>query len=840
MCIRDSNKGSSSGNTYQNGPPQDPTCSVCDSSIGSNDHVATIGPNKMQLIQYFTCKHFAEMTPANRYSFLRKKGFCHQCLFPGANSATGRHRDGKCQDTFICPHESHKKYPIRKHVLVCEEHKTLPANQDVLQRFKDRYMKNANLPTFAKDISIYYSAFPTTSTPEDKDERGIYLLQSININNNRMTLFFDNGCSDFIVKKSAIPLLGGNATQLSSQPKRIGGVGCTSTMTTHGEYSVRLPMFNGEEALVSGICMESITETFPQYPLTDVMKDIQQAYTTSGSTSMLPKPAATVGGDVHLMIGMKFIRYHPKLIYQLPSGLGIYESVFNNADGGRGVIGGPHEIFTAIHQTYFTEDKTFNFFTDQLKLYRWGIQTNPDIKRLSFTNKLKRFDEVESSGTITNRCMKCRNCKSCKESERIEMISIKEEAEQELINSSITIDSNTQTVTAMLPLIKDPSRLAPNKDIAMKVYNQQLRKLGKPENKQDKLDILASEKKLHSLGYVGYVQDLPSSQQEMLRSSNIQNFIPWRAVWKPSSVSTPCRIVFDGSQATASGLSLNDILAKGSNNLNKLQEIIIRFQIRPVGIHSDVSKMYNTVKLHPDHWTLQRYLWQEELDPTKIPKEKVIKTLIYGIKSSGNQSEFALRRIAEMNKEEYPEVNEIIQRDVYVDDCITGDHTIEAGHKRADELQIVTSKGDFNLKGITISGEDPPSHLTEDGVSVGVAGMKWFPKNDELSLTIQELNFAPKRRGKKNTETMNVIPKVLTRRHCSSKVAEIFDILGKIAPLVAAMKIDLRDLCDRQLDWDDPIPDELRPIWLSHFDTITQISQLRFQRLIVPLSLIHI
>ena len=139
------------------------------------------------------------------------------------------------------------------------------------------------------------------------------------------------------------------------------------------------------------------------------MKDIQQAYTTSGSTSMLPKPAATVGGDVHLMIGMKFIRYHPKLIYQLPSGLGIYESVFNNADGGRGVIGGPHEIFTAIHQTYFTEDKTFNFFTDQLKLYRWGIQTNPDIKRLSFTNKLKRFDEVESSGTITYRCMKCRN-----------------------------------------------------------------------------------------------------------------------------------------------------------------------------------------------------------------------------------------------------------------------------------------------------------------------------------------------------------------------------------------------------------------------------------------------
>ena len=229
-----------------------------------------------------------------------------------------------------------------------------------------------------------------------------------------------------------------------------------------------------------------------------------------------------------------------------------------------------------------------------------------------------------------------------------------------------------------------------------------------------------------------------------LRSNSIQNFIPWRAVWKPSSISTPCRIVLDASQATASGLSLNGILAKGNINLNKLQEIMIRFQILPVGIHSDVSKMYNTVKLHRDYWALQRYPWQEELDPTKISNEKIIKTLIYGIKSSGNQSEFALRRISEMNKEDYPEVNEIIQQDLYVDDCVTGECTIEAAHKRANELQIVTFKGAFNLKDITIPGEHPPSHLTEDGISVGVSGMKLYSKFDELSSSIPELNFAPK------------------------------------------------------------------------------------------------
>ena len=32
----------------------------------------------------------------------------------------------------------------------------------------------------------------------------------------------------------------------------------------------------------------------------------------------------------------------------LPSGLTVYKSVFSNPDGSRGVIGGPHPVFTAI------------------------------------------------------------------------------------------------------------------------------------------------------------------------------------------------------------------------------------------------------------------------------------------------------------------------------------------------------------------------------------------------------------------------------------------------------------------------------------------------------------
>ena len=125
----------------------------------------------------------------------------------------------------------------------------------------------------------------------------------------------------------------------------------------------------------------------------------------------------------------------------------------------------------------------------------------------------------------------------------------------------------------------------------------------------------------------------------MLKASDVQNFIPWRAVWNGNSVSTPCHIIFDASQQTASGTSLNDILANGKNNMNKLVEIVIRWSKHRIGFHTDIKKMYNTVQLRQEDWCLWHYFWQRDLDKSKIPEEKIIKTLIYGVKSSGNQAE---------------------------------------------------------------------------------------------------------------------------------------------------------------------------------------------------------
>jgi len=162
-------------------------------------------------------------------------------------------------------------------------------------------------------------------------------------------------------------------------------------------------------------------------------------------------------------------------------------------------------------------------------------------------------------------------------------------------------------------------------------------------------------------------------------------------------------------------------------------------------------------------------LWEENLDPNKPPEEKVIKTLIYGVKSSGNQSERALRETANIFKEEHPKVHQIINNDVYVDD-----------------IELVVNHGGFTLKGFTFSYQKPHESLSRDGESVSVSGMKWFQKSDYISIDNPEINFAKKYRGKKPKQIQEV-PKNLTRRQCMSKVAEVFDIAGLITPITATI-----------------------------------------------------
>ena len=101
------------------------------------------------------------------------------------------------------------------------------------------------------------------------------------------------------------------------------------------------------------------------------------------------------------------------------------------------------------------------------------------FKQSLLVRNQKVFEKVENAGSeISFRCSKCHSCKLCKEHDQSEILSVREEVEQDIINNSVEVNIKNRVTLALLPLMQNPAiKLAPNKNKALQIYNQQIRKL---------------------------------------------------------------------------------------------------------------------------------------------------------------------------------------------------------------------------------------------------------------------------------------------------------------------------------------------------------------------------
>lgn len=68
-----------------------------------------------------------------------------------------------------------------------------------------------------------------------------------------------------------------------------------------------------------------------------------------GDVKTFPTIPKSVGGEIDFTTGIKFLKYYPKVIFQLSSTLTIDESVFENTYVGR-VIGGSCTMFNSVRR----------------------------------------------------------------------------------------------------------------------------------------------------------------------------------------------------------------------------------------------------------------------------------------------------------------------------------------------------------------------------------------------------------------------------------------------------------------------------------------------------------
>ena len=244
------NLGSKGDSTFI-GSSLSKSCAIC----GEENHVPTVSDKGHVVVNYFACAKFAKASTKERFEILRKKKLCFQCLSPGKKAG----HDGPCFDKFRCPNDTHKTHTRGLHVLICAKHKEEEANKKLFADYKAKFITfpSNSHKDFSKNRSLHSSH---NAFDDNVEERSIYLLQKIELNSHMFNLMYDNGCGDACFSKRAIDILLplGKAACTLQGPLILEGVSGLMAVSKHGRYRVSLPLHNGEEVELEGLCVDNV------------------------------------------------------------------------------------------------------------------------------------------------------------------------------------------------------------------------------------------------------------------------------------------------------------------------------------------------------------------------------------------------------------------------------------------------------------------------------------------------------------------------------------------------------------------------------------------------------
>ena len=699
-------------------------------------------------------------------------------------------------------------------------------------------------------------------------ERAIYMMQTVyNDSGVELLLFYDSGCSVAAISQEAAEAL--HSRNLVPGPTNLTVAGGQVLENQGGVDEFELELFDTEAKVqMRGLVMDTVTNDFALYDLQEAYEDLCKAY-GRGEGAALPAVPSKIGGSkVDVMIGIKYLAYYPELVFSLPSGLAIYESQIKTLCGRRGVIGGPHRSWEhAEEKVKFMS--SFAFLTAELRAYRaqasaldqhifgawpdmsskpwedeeqWcGCSCHHSVQAFSLQEESRRFAEADKVGSeITYRCVSCRNCADCRRGELLEEASLQEESEQALIEKSVWLDPDNNRMICQLPFIKDPvESLTDNRQQAEKIFSSQLKSFAK--NQAMKEAVLKAHDKLLSKGHVAAIDDLPADERKVVEETEGSYVLPWSCVAKLDSISTPYRVVFNASFRTRTGESLNSTLAKGANKLPLILSLLLRFRARRFALAADVSMAYNAVKLVPKHFRYQQYLWKDGLEVESPTKTMIIKTLIYGVRPSGNLTGAGFVKVAEFARANHPHLEQgakVIRDDTYVDDSVSSFDTFEETQAVASAMVEVLSFGGAAIKDFAFSSVPPSEKLSTDGHQVGVLGYSWATVTEDLFLAVRPTVLgrgrAARRHVEDEEELWGALKQTFTKRTLQGQLARIYDPLGLATPITARIKLDLAEVVELKTDWDEKLPDRLLPKWVDTLIRIQRLRKIAFPRSVMP------
>ncbi|XP_076285433.1 uncharacterized protein LOC143218312 [Lasioglossum baleicum] len=297
-------------------------------------------------------------------------------------------------------------------------------------------------------------------------------------------------------------------------------------------------------------------------------------------------------------------------------------------------------------------------------------------------------------------------------------------------------------------------------------------------------------------------------------------YMPHHAVVKATSTTTKIRVVFDASAKSPKNMSLNDGLMVGPTIQDKLFEHLLRFRTHSYVITADIEKMYRQVLVHPQDRKYQRIFWYHD---NRI-RTFELNTVTFGVSSAPYLAIRTIQQLAVDEGADFPYASEILKRDLYVDDLLTGANSLEEVLIIRNEVIELLKRGGFTIRqwasnhnhaldsiGEKLLGTD---YATDESPVIKTLGIGWHAQGDKLVYTVN------------SSES----PTKSTKREILSEIAKIFDPLGLLGPIILTAKVFMQECWKTKLDWDESVPLALHTQWLTFSNQLPCINNLSIDR----------
>lgn len=238
--------------------------------------------------------------------------------------------------------------------------------------------------------------------------------------------------------------------------------------------------------------------------------------------------------------------------------------------------------------------------------------------------------------------------------------------------------------------------------------------------------------------------------------------------------------MFDCS-AKYSGTSLNVHLLPGSDMINNLSGVLMRFRQQLIALMCDIEKMFHQFHVQENDHNYLSFLWWKDGDTSTQPQEYRMKVHLFGAVSSPGCANYGLKYLAKESSHTHPIGSQFVERDFYVDDGITSTDTVEKAIQLAHKAREICAKDGLRLHKFVSNDQAVLQSLpsSECAVDAKTKDLTFTDKPLERALGIQ---WSIEEDSFRFNNTLKDQP--VTRRGILSTVASIFDPLGFLAPYV--------------------------------------------------------